>query len=240
MVKMVPRFVRSCEDSLIVNPMNVDRAKDIFSDWIATQQLKDIPLLDVELDQVTAKFPQKGARLMCSERLVNRIRELRTAIHDDWHGQRLIEGMLYLIYRRTNGSVYPIYAGKSASAGKTGKTMNSLYNYNYKGGRFCDSPNCGGHIDLINKTLLGKSSGYKKWVQTLFEPGVSLNPNRLCVKMRAPIYVHAELWNTESSPMIPALVPIVGHLSLAAEEAIRIWLLKSAGYGALLLNREGN
>jgi hypothetical protein len=214
--------------------MNKNKAEKHLRDWFASIPKSDPPLLEVKSDGVTpiiAAGPQP--RLCCSQPLVNTVAALAATIIADWKGPRVIEGVSYFVYRRDcNGEPDPLYVGIANSSNKKGKKLSSLWRI--RGARFCDKHKSNGHVDCLSRSLFLGYKGYRNWVNSLFGPGA---PGGLDAPLLLqPVFVHFELWN----PSAHRILPEVPNAPLYVEEMLRLWTLKSAGYGPQLLNRDGN
>jgi hypothetical protein len=54
--------------------------------------------------------------------------------------------------------------------------------------------------------------------------------------LQSPVYVHIDLWDSNAYRILPT----IPEAPLYVEEKVRLWILKVAGYGPQVLNREGN
>lgn len=215
--------------------MNPDFASNLIRSWLDATRLQDLPLLDVAADQVTPLLAAgEHPRLRCSPALVDAIAGLSTTIIADWDNARAIEGIAYLIYRRDpDGAAHPLYVGIANAAGKEGTQPSTLWGI--RGARFCDGYRSNGHVDCLSRSLLGNYEGYAPWVAALFgRTPVAPAPHPR--PLLSPVCVHLELWNADAHRVHPG----TPNAPLFVEEMLRLWLLKAAGYGAGLLNRDGN
>ncbi len=215
--------------------MNPNKSSKHARAWFASIQKNDSPLLEVKSDGVTpiiAAGPQP--RLCCSQPLVNAVAALAATIIADWKGPRLIEGVSYFVYRRDSmGDPDPLYVGIANSSNKKGVKSSGLWRI--RAARFCDGYESNGHVDCLSRSLFEGHKGYANWVTKLFGPGVS-SGGLVAPRLLQPVFVHFELWN----PSAHRILPEVPNAPLYVEEMLRLWTLKSAGYGPQLLNRDGN
>jgi len=191
-----------------------------------------INLLDVRDDMLTPILSQKAPLGMKrSPELSKELKEIRSSVQKEFEKSprtAATEGICYLVYSEgRNNAIQPLYVGMAQTVGKSG-LLSALFR---SGGwlRFADGFGSGGHIGNLNDCFAGKSQGYENWREALFCNG--LKP-----KLRRPVFVDVEVWTSKSK----SIWSEIGHVPLFLEEAIRIWLLQLAGYGAQLLNREGN
>lgn len=216
--------------------MTSDSASSLLRAWLDLKSLEDDPpLLNVAADEVTPILATgKRSRLRCSPALVDAIADLSTTIIADWNKARAIEGIAYLIYRRhPDGAAHPLYVGIANAAGKGGTQPSALWGI--RGARFCDSYGSNGHVDCLSRSLLGSYGGYAPWVAALFGP-TPVAPAPHLRPLLSPVYVHLELWNASAHRVHPG----TPNAPLYVEEMLRLWVLKAAGYGSTLLNRDGN
>lgn len=215
--------------------MNPNLAQQLIGNWFSTLPLRDLPLLDVQADRVTPKLHSgKHPRLRCSEQLVEAIDGISDAIIADWDGPRMIEGVAYLVYRRNpDGSPDPVYVGIANSANKQGTGHSVLWKG--RAARFSDVYGSNGHVDCLSRSLMQSYSGYSQWVSTLFGPGAATRGTAVPPLAR-PVFVHLEVWDAAARRILPA----TPSAPLYVEEMLRLWVLKTAGYGPQLLNRDGN
>ena len=215
--------------------MHQNKASRHVRDWFAAIQKNDPPLLEVKSDGVTPIIPAgPQPRLCCSKPLVNTVAALAATIIADWKGPRLIEGVSYFVYRRdSNGDIDPLYVGIANSSNKKGAKLSSLWRM--RGARFCDGYESNGHVDCLSRSLFEGHKGYANWVTKLFGPGVA-SGGLVAPRLLQPVFVHFELWNSSAHRILPE----VPAAPLYVEEMLRLWTLKSAGYGEQLLNRDGN
>ena len=215
--------------------MNKNKAEKHLRDWFALIPKTDPPLLEVKSDGVTPIIPAgPQPRLCCSKPLVNTVAALAATIIADWKGPRLIEGVSYFVYRRdSNGDIDPLYVGIANSSNKKGAKLSSLWRM--RGARFCDGYESNGHVDCLSRSLFEGHKGYANWVTKLFGPGVA-SGGLVAPRLLQPVFVHFELWNSSAHRILPE----VPAAPLYVEEMLRLWTLKSAGYGEQLLNRDGN
>jgi hypothetical protein len=215
--------------------MNQNKASRHLRDWFASLTQNDPPLLELEPDGVTPIIvagPQ--LRLCCSQPLVNTVAALAATIIADWKGPRVIEGVSYFVYRRDcNGDPDPLYVGIANSSNKQGSKLSSLWRI--RAARFSDGYESNGHVDCLSRSLLEGYKGYANWTTKLFGPGVA-GGGLVAPRLLQPVFVHFELWN----PSAHRILPEVPNAPLYVEEMLRLWTLKSAGYGPRLLNRDGN
>lgn len=218
-----------------IGRMNQEQASQHLNSWLAATKLLDLPLLAVRPDGITPVLHARGRpRLSCSDQLMATIKTVSSAIIADWNGPRVIEGIGYLVYRRgPDGSPEPVYVGIANSAGKNGTGHSVLWKT--RGARFCDGYESNGHVDCLSRSLLEGYAGYSNWVSTLFGPGAGLRHGSVPALLR-PVYVHIDLFGPNSRRILPA----APGAPLYVEEMLRLWVLKAAGYGPQLLNRDGN
>ena len=218
-----------------MSAMNPEQATQLLAAWLNASPLNDLPLLDVGGDGVTPTLHAGNhPRLRCSEELVTAVGHIAEAIIADWNGNRTIEGVAYLVYRRqADGSPEPLYVGIANSANKRGDNHSVLWGS--RGARFCDNYKSNGHVDCLSRSLLEGYVGYAPWVSALFGPGANAHGPDMPTLLR-PTFVHLEVWNAEARRILPG----APDAPLYVEEMLRLWVLKSAGLGAQLLNRDGN
>ncbi|MEI6052905.1 MAG: hypothetical protein WCQ44_09410 [Opitutaceae bacterium] len=215
--------------------MNPEIASHYVQTWLTAATLLDLPLLHVQADGVTPVIhPGAHPRLRCSQPLIDAIKDINATIIADWNGPRVVEGIAYLIYRRRpEGSPDPLYIGIANSANKQGTNHSVLWNI--RGARFCDSYKSNGHVDCLSRSLLEGYAGYAPWVAELFGPAAfAVGPD--APRLLQSVYVHIERWDTAAHRVLP----ITPDAPLYVEEMLRLWALKQAGFGAQLLNRDGN
>jgi hypothetical protein len=220
--------------------MSPDRANQLIHSWwnqtfysdIPT--LTDIPLLKVMSDGITPITSPNDQRLLCSDQLIAKITQVSQRIQADWNADRKIDGVAYLVYRRTGvGAIDPFYVGIANSSNKQGNSYSSLWKF--KGARFGDALKSNGHVDCLSRSLAGLYAGYIPWVNAFFGLGASFK-SQTPPPLLQPVFVHLEIWNASAHRVIPE----TPEAPLYVEEMHRLWALKTAGYGSQLLNRDGN
>jgi len=165
-----------------------------------------------------------------SPELSEKLKSTRASVQKEFKqpGKLVTEGICYLVYREADvGEAEPLYVGIAQTIGKSGK-LSALF---AAGGwlRFSDGFGSCGHIGNLNDCFAGNSKGYQNWRKALFCSGPK-------PKLKTPVFVHVQIWSTDSKSIWPKL----GHVPLFLEEGIRIWFLQLAGYGENLLNKDGN
>ena len=190
-----------------------------------------INMLDVQDDQVTPRLSTRAKLGMKrSPELSEKLKSIRASVQKEFKkpGKLVTEGICYLVYRDADGDeVEPLYVGIAQTIGKSGK-LSALF---AAGGwlRFADGFGSFGHIGNLNDCFAGSSKGYQYWRKALFCNGPK-------PKLKKPVFVDVQEWSIDSQSIWQKL----GHVPLFIEEGIRIWFLQLAGYGARLLNRDGN
>jgi hypothetical protein len=215
--------------------MNSQQASEHVCNWFAKVPFLDLHLLNVENDGIT---PVVGTgakkRLLCSEALVKKTRQLGKQIMDDWQGDRRLQGISYLIYRRgVSREPLPLYVGIARSSKKDGTNYSCLWKT--RGSRFCDSYKSNGHVDCLSRSLFEGTKGYTHWASELFRKTDDTS-GLLVPMLQSPVYVHIDLWDSNAYRILPT----IPDAPLYVEEMVRLWILKVAGYGPQVLNREGN
>jgi hypothetical protein len=214
--------------------MPPEYATQLISQWWNAQTCADIPLLEIGPDGITPLTGSTASQLRCSTQLITHITTVSRLIRADWNAGRQIEGIAYLVYRRTNkGDVDPLYVGIANSSNKNGNRCSSLWGL--KGARFCDGLKSNGHVDCLSRSLAGLYSGYASWVETLFGQSATF-AGKIPPPLLQPVFVHVEVWNAAAHRVIHE----TPEAPLYVEEMHRLWVLKAAGFGPQLLNRDGN
>ena len=77
----------------------------------------------------------------------------------------------------------------------------------------------------MNEALANPGHAYQAWINVLF-----MNP--AIPSLNTPVFVNMEVWDANSV----SCVFVLDHLSVETEEALRIEIIRQAGYGAALLN----
>ena len=217
--------------------MTPAQAQHFYQQWIALQHLQDIPLLQTAPDGVTTIVEPAGLpRLQCSAALVARVSDIRDEIEEDLINGRTIKGALYLVYRRRDGAVDPLYVGIISAPGMNPNQISALWNST--GGRFSGIHE-NGHVGKLTSCLNGTKQSYRHWVGSLFAPGATLQPGHPPPQLLNPVYVHLDKCDPHAPRIFPQLTATVGPTPLLVEEMHRIWVLEAAGYRNQLLNRDG-
>jgi hypothetical protein len=189
-----------------------------------------ISLLEVQDDQVTPRLSTLAKLGMKrSPELSEKLKSIRDSVQKEFKKSRKLatEGICYLVYREADhGEVEPLYVGIAQTIGKSG-----ILSVLFAGGwlRFAEGIRSNGHIGNLNANFAGRPDIYANWRKALFCNGPK-------PKLKKPVFVDVQEWSTDSQSIWPKL----GHVPLFLEEGIRIWFLQLAGYGARLLNRDGN
>lgn len=217
--------------------MTQEKAEELQRAWFAR--------LDAASDMVLFETEEDGLPLVEHEKqwvrrsalLTSRLLEVKTAVKKAFKDRlkkrelQMLwpEGVCYFIYTRSpQGQVEPLYVGITQTAGKK-KELNSLFT---DWVRFAEKPGSNGHLGCLNEALLGAKKNYDAWVTAMFEEELLEGRRRL----RKKVCVHVEVWDDTSISVVSEL----GHSPLCVEEMLRLWVLRSAGHGPRLLNRDGN
>jgi len=182
----------------------------------------DIPLFNVQPDQTTVIL--NNGLLTRSAPLSNRINAIKNMVQNSFGQPHCPEGVVYLIYRRDEmQKVQPLYVGKASVTGNQGQ-LSALFT---PAGqiRFAHYLNSKGHIGNMNEALANPGHAYQAWINALF-----MNP--AIPSLNTPVFVNMEVWDANSV----SCVFVLDHLSVETEEALRIEIIRQAGYGAALLN----
>lgn len=207
--------------------MDPKEANRLIHNWFRTfsaaplDLLKTVPTNPIQIDIVDGLIRR-------SSDFSNHIRSIKAHVQARFSaGGSVPEGVLYLVYRKTKGNIEPLYLGKAEAKGRKGN-ISSLFK---NGGqiRFAENIGSNGHIGNLNEAWLGTGS-YGHWFKTMFSTPVAVPP-----MLFEPVYIHMEIWDTHSISVAACL----GHMSLSAEEMIRIDLLTQAGI-TLIFNKFGN
>lgn len=213
--------------------MTKQKAQDFKRAWfdaIATQN--DIPLFFTEANGVTPMLSEEGL-LQRSVAFTEALTTLRNSVIAAYSQKKPQppEGICYLVYRRIEeGVVDPLYVGMAECVGKKG-TISALFK-RHGWMRFDHKLGSKGHIGNLNEAINHSKHSYSHWIEAMFEEGYKAAN----LALKAPVYVHIDIWNSESQSVIKEL----GHTPLFVEEKLRLWILAASGYENQLLNRDGN
>jgi len=185
-----------------------------------------MPLLSASADNLSVVL--SGGLMTRSIPFSDRISIIKKHVRATWGTPACPEGVLYLIYcRNENGKVQPFYIGKASVIGKTPGKLSALFHPGYI--RFAHNLKSNGHIGNMNEARLTPGHPYYPWIGSMFS--VPHLP-----KIKTPIYVNMEVWDSKSL----SCLPLLGHISVETEEALRIEIIRQAGCDASLLNKIGN
>ena len=215
--------------------MTQNEAKVYIRNWSNHQHFLNTPLLSVQPNGVTVvPHPGNHSRLSCSQELRTYLQQINKQVAVDRNGPGLIEGIIYTVHRSSkNGEICPLYVGIARCAGRDGN-LSILFTHDMN--RFHHGRGTNGHVDKITRTINGEINVYAHWTTALFNPGAVLNGPFPAVVLRAPVFVHIELWG----PMAGSIIPDDGHRPIDDEEMLRISVFRTAGFAQQLLNRHGN
>ena len=212
--------------------MTEETARKLARAWLREAGAQPrLNLLDVQDDQVTPRLSIRAKLGMKrSPELSEKLKSIRTSVQKEFKkpGKPVTEGICYLVYcLAERGEVKPLYVGIAQTIGKSG-SLSALF---AAGGwlRFAEGIRSNGHIGNLNANFAGRPDIYANWRKALFCNGPK-------PKLKKPVFVDVQEWSTDSQSIWPKL----GHVPLFLEEGVRIWFLQLAGYGARLLNRDGN
>jgi hypothetical protein len=211
--------------------MNAQIAAEIIDKWFDGIR-EDMPLLNVAPNDPTHVLRKNGLIESSTEFKQHRAAIASKAIDAFHQDARLVEGAIYLVYTRdaADRKICARYVGMASIHGKTNGAVSTLFLNREI--RFASGLNTKGHIGMLNEALQAEQSKhpYANWVRELFLD------NREGTQLREPVYVCMTLWRAGSESIVPAL----GHMSLEAEEMIRIDLLRQANKANGLLNKNAN
>ena len=214
---------------------------NLWMDFLATNKVDEnsVPLFATESEVVATMTYGRNGRLvlMRSPEMDALMRRLGGQLIDEFHGDRVVhDGILYLMFRRENGGVVPLYFGKAEIYGKgygnlsanisdlaTGEGKFGRWGYNYAY-----------HIgDLSAATLPGhpvekKTRKYDAWRSSLFVG------NSESVVLNGEVRFWACLWGSDRQ----SIWREYGATRLAFEEYLLIGVASDL-FSNALLNREG-
>jgi len=216
--------------------MNTEEAKKIVNTW-GDAPNRAIPLLTTcDADQVTVIFNKRGI-LTRSEKLKQYVKSIKNAIASRFNTSGRPEGVCYFIYRfDENQSIVPLYVGILESVGNTIDTLSVLLDPKKGVDRFNESMTSNGHVGKINKAIRNKDKEYEHWVQEMFLD--SNPPEGTSWILKRPVFVKMETWGPDARSQWPC--SCLGHVALRLEEMLRLHIIRKAGLGGSLLNRDGN
>ena len=213
--------------------MHPDTARQHISNWFdSLLPDDDMHLLQVAENDPRAVVTEDG--LVKSSYGFRNCRDIiagaATTDFNDPERPLAVEGVIYMVYTRhhADNSIKAKYIGMASIHGKTERGISTLFRNREI--RFDHRPRSNGHLGNLNEALVNIEHSYANWVNAFFltEEGVP--------RLREPVYVKMTLWDKHSVSIVPNLE----HMSLEAEEMIRIDLLRQANMASGLLNKTAN
>lgn len=140
------------------------------------------------------KYVLKRNELM--ENLI--ISEVNKTIEDYYKNTFIYDGLIYMMYKKENNSIIPLYIGKSEKFGKNNQNLSiNIKDIEKNSGKFCRwGYNYAYHLgDLSAVVLTGHdetkiTNKYTSWANSLFETKNTTNP-----RLKTNIYFWIKAWN---------------------------------------------
>lgn len=220
-------------------------ARELWDQWCKEQKIAEqgVPLFECD-DQLIVQTKTIGLKskrpVLCRHQdmedlIVKQVALLTT----DWEdGIHEFDGLIYVMFARTDSSVIPLYIGKAETFGKGERNLSvnlrSVHADRSKFARWGD--NYQYHVgDLSAAVLEGHaaekvSPKYQKWGKALFE-----DFEQRSLKLRQPVYFWAKAWRQTDrsiwSEMNPTRLTFLEYLLIG---------VASAAFPNTLLNNEGH
>lgn len=175
---------------------------NIFNDFVIKNEIDtNCSLFDVDenLNVKTVLYGRDKHVLKRSESMEKLvIKEVNKAIEDYEKNTLTYDGLIYMMYKKENNSVIPLYIGKSEKFGKNNKNLSiNIKDIEKNSGKFCRwGYNYAYHLGDLSAVVLNShdeskiTNKYTAWASSLFINKKTNNP-----QLKTNIYFWIKAWN---------------------------------------------
>lgn len=178
--------------------------KDLWDNFIKNHGIleKNIPLFDSEnliIKTVDIGLNKKKIlkRSPAMEKMV--ISEVNKVIDDFNNKSEVYDGLIYMMYKKSDNDIIPLYIGKSEKYGKNNNLSSNIKNIEKNSDKFCRwGYNYSYHIGDLSAVVCPNhdkskiNNKYQKWAKSLFKNNFSETP-----ELNEIVYLWMKAWGKD-------------------------------------------